>query len=108
MPITIYHDVSEYITTAATTKEWIARVKATITALQAQRLAMSLNGSKAGVSEYSLDDGQTKIRTVYRSVDELTSAIAALRKELKELQSDLTPRMVKLMDEKNFNYRRGC
>lgn len=105
--VEIYQSCINYIESATDTKSRLARVLATRTALENQRLAMAMNGNKVGVQEYSLDDGQTKIRTVYRSTNELTLAIAALNAEAVDLQNRLNGRMVKLMGEKNFN-NRGC
>lgn len=105
--IQIFQDCVTYIESATSIKQRMARVLATKTALENQRLAMAMSGSKSQVSEYSLDDGQTKIRTVYRSMEELTKAIAGLDMELVTLQNRVNGRMTKLMDENNFNFRRG-
>ena len=44
------------------------------------------------ITEYSLDDGQVKIRTVYRSVEQMTKAIEALEKIKNKLLNELNGR----------------
>ena len=61
---------------------------------------------KQYISEYSLDDGQTKIKTVYRDLVEINNAIIALEKELERMYNKLNGRMVRLTDGKNFKGNR--
>lgn len=58
--------------------------------------------SKENITEYWLDDGQTKIKTIYRSEKQIADGIRQWRKLKFELQNGLTGRMVRLVDSKNF------
>lgn len=62
---------------------------------------------KGDIQEYSLDDGQTKIKTMYRSADEIWKSIAGFEKLKKyyETQYDASKygRRTRLVDSKNFN-----
>jgi hypothetical protein len=60
---------------------------------------MLTNIDNNGVVQYSLDDGQTKINTTYRSVKELSETIEALDKIRARLHATLTgTRIVRLCD----------
>jgi hypothetical protein len=64
--------------------------------------------------EYSLDDGQTKIRTKYRNANEFIEATAAAinkfdfikQKLIARLNNNRTGRVIRLVDSKNLNT--GC
>lgn len=58
--------------------------------------------STGNLEEYSLDDGQTKIRTMYRSVDQIEKAITSFEKIRQMYINRLDGRMVRLIDGKNF------
>jgi hypothetical protein len=57
---------------------------------------------KQYISEYSLDDGQTKIRAVYRGVDGITKTIASLNKMRIYYVNQQTGRRFRMVDGKNF------
>jgi len=57
---------------------------------------------KQYISEYSLDDGQTKIRAVYRGVEGITKTIEALNKMRIYYVNQQTGRRFRLVDGKNF------
>ena len=61
-----------YIQTAATLLEKIARYDAIILALQAQAL---IAAGDSNIEEYSIDDGQVKIKTAYRDMASIADAI---------------------------------
>lgn len=71
----IYITCIDYIRCSTDTTDKIARIDAIIAALEDSMLAGAL---KANIEEYSLDDGQTKIKTVFRSVKDIEDAIKAL------------------------------
>ena len=55
------------------------------------------------VTEYWLDDGQTKIKTVRRSVAAITKSIEDLRRLKMTYMSTINGRVIVLRDSKNFN-----
>lgn len=91
-----------YLESATSLKDRIAKTLQVINALENQRLSAALDGSKSNIKEYSLDDGQTKIKTVYRDLSEINNTIFALEKELERMYNKLNGRMVRLTDGKNF------
>jgi hypothetical protein len=98
----IYDSASIYIQSATTLKEKIIRIDAIITALEDTALKAA---STDDVMEYSLDDGQTKIRTVYRSAESVLNAIQAFEKMKQMYINRLNGRIVRLVDGKSL--RRG-
>jgi len=96
----IYYDSADiYIESATSTRDKIIRIKAIITALENSALKAAANGN---ISEYSLDDGQTKIRTAYRNPAEVANSITAFDTILQRYINKLNPRIVRLVDHKNF------
>lgn len=104
----IYESTYNYIITSANELIKITRMTAIINAYSDSLLAGALNGN---ISEYSLDDGQSKIKTVNRSPKELAQLIQVL-----ELQRDrLIVRynklnagsMYRLVDSKNHRNNYG-
>jgi hypothetical protein len=90
----------EYITSVATLADRLARVRALILALMDAQLKAALTGN---ISEYSLDDGQTKIKTVNRSPKELATTITELERQEQTLMRQLNKTgYVRLVDGKNF------
>ena len=78
----IYLTCIEYIRCSTDTQDKIARIDAIIVALEDSMLAGAL---KANIEEYSLDDGQTKIKTVFRDVKSIEDAITALERRKNKL-----------------------
>lgn len=104
----IYESTYDYIIKASDEKIKITRMTAIINAYSDTLLAGALNGN---ISEYSLDDGQSKIKTVNRNLKELADLISVL-----ELQRDRlivrynkfnTGSMVRLIDSKNLRNNYG-
>jgi len=96
----IYFDSADiYINQGIDVRAKIARINVIITALEDSALKAAANGS---VSEYSLDDGQTKIRTVYRNAAEVANAITAFETIRQRWINQLNGRQVRLVDSKNF------
>jgi hypothetical protein len=84
--------------------------RAKITAIDAIVDALLLTAAKAAagenILEYSLDDGQTKIKTVRRSSKEIEASIMAFQR-LKQLYiNQLNGRVFRMIDSKNFNIGR--
>lgn len=65
-------------------------------------VAESIGGAGAGISQYSLDDGQVKINTTYRSVQEVQAGIHSLESLKQMYLSRLTGRVTVLRDEKSL------
>jgi hypothetical protein len=77
-----------------------------ITAIDQIIDALLVTSAKAALSEdvteYWLDDGQTKIKTIRRSVESITKSIAGLRTLKNEYINQLNGRVMQLRDSKNF------
>lgn len=99
----IYDSAVVYIQTATTLKDKIAKLDAIITALETSALTAA---SKSAIQEYQLDDGQTKIRTMYRNAKEVADSITAFETIRQRYINQLNGRMTRLVDSKNFTNRR--
>lgn len=103
MDAVYYESTTKYITSATTLEERLVKVRAVIMGL----LDMATTAATSGnFSEYSLDDGQTKIRTVYRNMTEVKAAIKAFM-DIEEmlldmLNNDKFGRVIRLVDGKNM------
>ena len=75
----ITYTVSEYIQSKSSIARRITAIETLIDQMYAE---MGDAIGNAGVAEYQLDDGQMKIRTNYRSVDQITKGIHALETQL--------------------------
>ena len=82
-----------YISSAATNIERLNRINQIILALETAMLGAVGNEP---ISEYQLDDGQTKIRTVYRSLKSMSDALDMLNKQKQRLLNDLNGRNIAL------------
>jgi len=74
----------DYINCSTDIKEKIARIDAIIKALEDAELKGALN---ADVEEYSLDDGQTRIKKTFRNIKDIEDAILALQRRKTQLQN---------------------
>jgi hypothetical protein len=96
----VYYDSAAiYVESAKTLKEKITRIDAIITALETQALVAAGNSI---IQEYSLDDGQTKIRTMYKSAKDVALSIDAFEAIKQRYINQLNGRMTRLVDGKNF------
>ena len=93
----------EYIIDSTSLKERYDRICAIIEALENQQLAAAGN---TDVEEYTLDDGQTKIKTVYRSPEQIAKAIDNYEKIKNRVLAQMTgTRIMRLGDAKSIrNY----
>lgn len=90
----------QYIIDSTGLKERYDRICSIITALENQQL---LAVGNSDVDEYTLDDGQTKIKTVYRSPSALAKAIDDYEKIKNRILAELTgTRIVRLGDAKSL------
>jgi len=96
----VYYESEQfYIESATSLRARLARIEAIITALETTALRAAATGD---LTEYSLDDGQTKIRTVYSTVESIIKAIKGFE-QLKQMYAQrLTGRITRLVDGKNF------
>jgi len=86
----------QYIIDSTGLKQRYDRITAIITALENQQLLMIGNSD---VVSYSLDDGQTRISTTYRSSDQISVAITQYEKIRNRILAELTgTRIVRLAD----------
>jgi hypothetical protein len=89
-----------YITGATSQFERLERINQIIIALEMQILD---NIGNEPITEYSLNDGQVTIRTVYRSVEQMTKAIFALEKLKNKLLNELNGRGMVLRPWQGLN-----
>lgn len=101
----VYYDSAAiYIQCASTLQDRIIRIDAIITALYDTALKAAANDN---LTEYSLNDGQTVIRTVYKGADSVLSSIKAFESIKQMYINQLNGRVFRLVDSKNFTGRRN-
>lgn len=98
----IYDSCSIFINSAADLNARVTNIRLVMSALRAQRLAAALDPQMSNVSEYQLDDGQTKIRTVYRSLGDISKAMLVLERELQDCYNQANGRITRCVDSKNL------
>lgn len=101
----VYFDSAyKYIDCASTLREKITKIEAIISALEDTALKAAANDN---ITEYSLNDGQTIIRTVYKGADAVLRSIEAFEKIRQMYINRLNGRVMRLVDGKNFTGRRN-
>lgn len=85
--------------TRATVLANIARIDALINSLLTTAMSSVTLGN---IVEYELDTGQTKTRTIYAKTTDITNAIMKYEKIRQFYENMLSPRVVRLVDSKNF------
>jgi hypothetical protein len=96
----IYDSADIYVSSQTTLRAKIAALDAIIDALITTCLKSAATGN---VTEYNLDTGQTKIKTMYRSPKEVSDAITAFETVKNYYVNQLNGgRRLKLVDSKNF------
>ena len=100
----IYNSAAIYIDSATTLQEKITKIDAIITALEDTALKAASTGD---ITEYTLDDGQTKINTIYRGAADVERAITSFERIRQRYINQLNGRIVRLVDGKNFNRYNG-
>lgn len=91
----IYTDITVYIRCASDIRQKIARIDSIIELLEDSLLNNALD---SGIEEYSLDDGQTKIKSVLRDPSAIEKAILALEKRKQRLINSCIGHRYGLMD----------
>jgi hypothetical protein len=99
----IYESDIQYLRTATTKAEKIAAIDAIIEALYDQMLVLAQQDEP--VTEFMLNDGQTIIKGVYKSTDNVMASISALTLRRNTLAME-GRRSVQMVDKANFNGRR--
>lgn len=96
----VYTNEIDYIKSRSSLQEELTAIEAVRTALLAQMLVVATGKP---VQEYMLNDGQTTIKRVYRTTDEIMKARAILQIEANEIRKTLRGGGVRRMvDSKNF------
>ncbi len=95
-----YETCTIYINSATTIKAKIAKIDAVIDMLLESALKAA---STDNLSEYSLDDGQSKIKTVYRGSTGVAQAIEIFEIQKQRLINQLNGRITRSVDSKNLN-----
>lgn len=98
----IFDSAAIYVDTATTNRAKIVKIDAIISALEDAALK---SAGKANLTEYSLDDGQIKIRTMYRSTAEIMKAINDFEKIKQMYINRINGRVFRMVDSKNFTNR---
>jgi hypothetical protein len=95
----------QYVIDSTSLKARFDRITAIITALENQQLLIVGN---CDALSYSLDDGQTRITTTYRSADQISLAITAYEKIRNRILAELTgTRIVRLADAGSIQSNNG-
>lgn len=96
----IYSSAGQYIESNTSLAAKITAIDAIISALLT---AAAGAAAKDGIQEYWLDDGQTKIKTIYKGVDQIFASITAFKRLRNEYLELLTGgRVMRLVDGKNL------
>ncbi len=95
----VFDSAAIYLDTCKTNKEKIVAIDAIINALMITATKAAANDN---ITEYALDDGQTKIRTMYRGTAAIFESINAFEKLKQMYIQRINGRMVRLVDGKNF------
>ena len=95
----LYDSEFDYIESKSDARSKITAIDAIISALLTSAAKAALSED---VQEYWLDDGQTKIKTVRRSVASITKSISELRKLKQTYMAQINGRIISLRGGKNF------
>ena len=98
--MTVYDSASIYIDSRTTLRAKITAIDAIIAALEVSALKAAEGES---IEEYWLDDGQTKIKTIRRTSQEIAKSIFAFEQIKQRYVNSLNGRVFRLIDGKNFN-----
>ena len=100
----IYDSAAIFIQKATTLRDKIIKIDAIIVALEDTALKSAV---KDHIKEYWLDDGQSKIKTVYKGTDAVLESIKSFEKLRQMYVNRLNGRQVRLVDGKSLMNRRG-
>ena len=92
-------DFRGYVNGALTVQDKICRIEEIIGIMMNSLAESALNQD---VSEYRLDDGQTKVQTIYRSATQITNAIEDLERLVVFYKNKDLPRTTVLRDHEQI------
>lgn len=95
----IYDSASIYIEGATSLCDKIARIDTIIDALMTTALQSAANEN---IEEYWLDDGQSKIKTIYRGTAQIMESIKSFETIKQLYVNRLNGRVVRLVDSKSL------
>jgi hypothetical protein len=95
----IYDSAGLYLESKTTMAERVDAIQEIIDALILKAADAT---ATANYEEYSLNDGQTQIRTRYRSVQDIEAAITVFDRLLQRYLNRLNGRAMRMVDSKNF------
>ena len=95
----IYESEKMYIKSKKTATERIAAIDQIISVMQDAILDVS---GDPHISEYQLNDGQTQIKAVYRDMASIVSGIYALERLKQMYVNQLSGRVIRLVNSRNF------
>lgn len=96
-----YDTCGLYIMDATTIVEKITRIDSVIATLEDAAL---LGAESAHLETYKLDDGQSKIETTYRTIEDIEKAISAFERIRQRYVNRLNGRKVLLRDARGMRY----
>lgn len=82
--------------------KWKARIAALDNIIDALEIAALTAAGRSHLTEYTLNDGQTQIKCMYRSASEIQQAIMDYEGMKNYYINKLNGRVFRLMDGKNF------
>lgn len=95
----VYDSAQIYIDSCTSLKEKITRIDQVIDALMSTALKAAANDN---IDEYWLDDGQTKIKTIYRGAGAVMESIKSFEAIKQMYVNRLNGHVVRLVDSKSL------
>lgn len=95
----VFDSAAIYIESCTDLRAKITAIDNVITALESMALTAAATGD---LQEYFLDDGQTKIKTTYRDVNQVSASILGFMRIRETYVNKLNGRMARAMDGSNF------
>lgn len=96
----VYDSAAIYIDSATDLQAKIARMDAIIAALETSALTAA---GTANFSEYSLNDGQTIIKTTYRTIEDVQRGILGFERIRQMYINRINGRVFRMVDSKNLS-----
>jgi len=90
-----YDSVSDYLQSADDMKDRITKIDGVIAGLY---LSLEKAVSSGHIQEYHIDDGQSRIRTIYRSVPDIEKGILGFEKLRVLYENKISGRVINLRD----------
>lgn len=101
-----YTGFSQYVSCGRTLVEKIQIIEKIEEAVENALLDQAA-GMGAGIGTYEFDDGQVRVKTIYRSVQDVNAGLTALNVVKQRYLNQLNGRSVQLRDAGTFNFG-GC